>query len=228
MSITHALQGVFIVPPKFLFLSWAFKKTSCTRIRGHGYTSSIAQSIFIERPKKKQQKYYSGAPWVYAHIWYLVFLRRVSPAEALSTFAKASAKAGKKKRHPLKTEIQITGKGEIVHLSNPHPGRDHDMNVRKQGPPLHPNVTTHVDSGDKDLPQYHGNTDTLIKNQKTNRLQLKKRSIIMVSKFRVRVEHKTRELKIFKILKEPYRNHRKGFGIAVNIVAGIINLKAGF
>lgn len=46
--------------------------------------------------------------------------------------------SGRKKKHTLKTELQITGKGMIVHISNPHPGRDHDMTVRAQGPPFPP------------------------------------------------------------------------------------------
>ena len=54
--------------------------------------------------------------------------------------------SGKKKRYTLKTEIQITGEGKIVHLSNPHPGREHDINVWKQGPPIHPHTTVYVDS----------------------------------------------------------------------------------
>lgn len=89
----------------------------------------------IERPKKKQQKYYSG----------------------------------KKKRHTLKTEIQITGEGKIIYISSPHPGREHDMNVRKQGPPLHPNSTAYVDSGYQGLLRIMRIQNTLIKDQKTNR-----------------------------------------------------------
>lgn len=149
----------------------------------------------IERPTKKQQKYYSG----------------------------------KKKRHTLKTEIHITGEGEILHLSNPHPGREHDMNVRKQGPPLHPNTTAYVDSGYQGLHQDHANTEYPYKKSKNKPLTPEEKQYNQaLSRFRVKVEHKIRELKIFRILKDPYRNHRRGFGIAVNIIAGIVNLKAGF
>lgn len=137
--------------------------------------------------------------------------------------------SGKKKRHTLKTEIQITDEGEIVHVSNPHPGREHDMSVRKQGPPLHPNTNAHVDSGYQGLQQDHGNTQYPYKKSKNKPLNDEEKEYNRaLSRFRVRVEHKIRELKTFRILKETYRNHRRGFGIAVNIVAGIVNLKSGF
>ena len=137
--------------------------------------------------------------------------------------------SGKKKRHTLKTEIQITGEGEIIHVSNPHPGREHDMKVRQQGPPLHPNATAYVDSGYQGLHQDHDTVEYPYKKSKNKPLTFEEKLYNQcLSRFRVKVEHKIRELKTFRILKEQYRNHRKGFGIAVNIVAGIVNLKNGF
>ncbi len=137
--------------------------------------------------------------------------------------------SGKKKRHTLKTEIQITGDGKIIHISNPHPGHEHDMNIRKQGPPLHPETKAFVDSGYQGLHQEHGNTEYPYKKSKHKPLTPEEKEYNHgLSRFRVRVEHKIRELKTFRILKETYRNHRRGYGIAVNIVAGIVNLKSGF
>lgn len=137
--------------------------------------------------------------------------------------------SGKKKRHILKTEIHITGNGKIIHISNPHPGHEHDMNVRKQGPPPHPNTNAYVDSGYQSLHQDHGNTEYPYKKPKNSPLSAEEKQYNHgLSSFRMRVEHKIRELKTFRILKETYRNHRRGYGIAVNIVAGIANLKSGF
>jgi hypothetical protein len=39
------------------------------------------------------------------------------------------------------------------------------------------------------------------------------------------VENVIREVKIFKILSDSYRNRRKNHGIKTNIVAGIVNMK---
>lgn len=137
--------------------------------------------------------------------------------------------SGKKKRHTLKTEIQMTEAGEIVSISNPKRGRVHDMNIRKQGPPLHPDDTAYVDSGYQGLQQDHANTEYPYKRSKNKPLATDEKEYNRaLSRVRVKVEHKIRQLKVFRILKEQYRNRRKGFGIAVNIVAGIVNMKSGF
>jgi hypothetical protein len=137
--------------------------------------------------------------------------------------------SGKKKRHTLKTEIQMTTDGKIIHISNPYEGKIHDMNIRKQGPPLHPDDTAYVDSGYQGLQQDHANTEYPYKRSKNKPLSSDEKEYNRaLSRVRVKVEHKIRQLKIFRILKEQYRNRRKGFGIAVNIVAGIVNMKSGF
>ena len=46
-----------------------------------------------------------------------------------------------------------------------------------------------------------------------------------LSRKRIKVENVIRELKIFKILSETYRNRRRNHGIKTNIVAGIVNMK---
>jgi len=55
--------------------------------------------------------------------------------------------SGKKKRHTLKTEIRITRKGRIVHVSKTKPGSVHDFNLHKQEPPLPLGSRAYVDSG---------------------------------------------------------------------------------
>lgn len=137
--------------------------------------------------------------------------------------------SGKKKRHILKTEIQMTEDGKIVHISNPYRGKIHDMNIRKQGPPLHPDDTAYVDSGYQGMQQDHANTEYPYKRSKNKPLTPDEKEYNRaLSRVRVKVEHKIRQLKVFRILKEQYRNRRKGFGIAINIVAGIVNMRSGF
>ena len=46
--------------------------------------------------------------------------------------------------------------------------------------------------------------------------------------FRMKVEHKIREIKIFKIMSYVYRNFQKKYNMRFNIIAGIVNLKHGF
>ena len=49
-----------------------------------------------------------------------------------------------------------------------------------------------------------------------------------LASFRMRVENKFRELKIFKILADVYRNFQKKYHMRFNIIAGLVNLKHGF
>lgn len=46
--------------------------------------------------------------------------------------------------------------------------------------------------------------------------------------FRMKVEHKIREFKVFKILSDIYRNFQKKHHMRVNIIAGVLNLRQGF
>ena len=46
-----------------------------------------------------------------------------------------------------------------------------------------------------------------------------------ISSKRVMVEHIIRELKIFKIISERYRNRRKRFALRFNLIAAIYNLE---
>ncbi len=149
----------------------------------------------MERPKKKQRKYYSG----------------------------------KKKRHTLKTEIQITEDGRIVSVSKPYPGKIHDIEVRKRGSPLAKESTAYVDSGYQGLHKVHAATEYPYKRSKNHPLTKEEKQYNQgLSRFRVRVENKIAELKKFKILSDRYRNKRRGYGIKFNIIAGIVNLNAGF
>jgi transposase len=44
-----------------------------------------------------------------------------------------------------------------------------------------------------------------------------------LSRLRIVVEHVIRRLKVFRILKETYRNRRKRFGLRLNLIAAIYN-----
>lgn len=149
----------------------------------------------IERPKRRQTKYYSG----------------------------------KKKRHTLKTEIRITPKGRIVHVSRHFPGSVHDFAVYKDGPPVHKDVRAFVDSGYQGLDKLHQATELPYKKSKNRKLDKEERHYNTgLSRLRVRVENTLCKIKVFRILSDRYRNKRKGYSLKFNIVAGIVNLKNGF
>ena len=137
--------------------------------------------------------------------------------------------SGKKKCHTIKTEIQVTEEGRIVAVSKPHPGAVHDMEVRRRGPPLPGSSRAYVDSGYQGLQKQHQQTELPYKRQKGKPLTKDEKEYNhALSRIRVKVENIIRRLKIFRILCERYRNKRRGYGIKINIIAGIVNLKMGY
>ncbi len=137
--------------------------------------------------------------------------------------------SGKKKRTTQKIEIVMKRSGEIVNVSHSTPGHVHDFNLRKASDPLPPDPEKYVDLGylglDKlskhvRLPHKKPKGGTLTKEQKQENRTL--------AKIRIKVEHKFAQLKKFRILADIYRNFRKKHHLRFNIIAGILNLQAGF
>jgi len=137
--------------------------------------------------------------------------------------------SGKKKRHTLKTEIRITRKGRIVHVSKPRQGSMHDFALYKEEPPIPPDSRAFVDSGYQGLDKLHKATELPYKATKTKPLDKEEKEYNhALSRYRVIVENIIGDIKTFKILSDRYRNKRKRYGIKFHIIAGIVNLKNGF
>ena len=137
--------------------------------------------------------------------------------------------SGKKKRHTIKTEIVITENGRIVSVSKPAPGRVHDLEIRRRGPPLPSSSHVYADSGYQGLQDDHSAIDIPYKKTKASPLTKDERAYNhALSRFRVRVEHSIGRLKSFRILSERYRYPRSRYAVKISAVAGIINFAAGF
>lgn len=137
--------------------------------------------------------------------------------------------SGKKKRHTVKTEITVTQHGRIVSISKPAPGRVHDLEIRRRGPPLPKQAHVYADSGYQGLQDDHSGVEIPYKKTKKNPLTKDERAYNRaLSRFRVRVEHRIARLKSFRILSDRYRYPRNAYAAKFSIVAGILNLAAGF
>lgn len=134
--------------------------------------------------------------------------------------------SGKKKRHTIKTEIVIDKEGKIYNVSKSHKGRAHDFRIRKQEKPLPKNSKKHGDSGYQGWQKLQSNVAIPFKRRKNQELTPEqKRHNRELASFRMRVEHKIRQIKTFKIMSECYRNFQKKYGMRFNIIAGIVNFK---
>jgi hypothetical protein len=137
--------------------------------------------------------------------------------------------SGKKKRHTLKTEIRVTRKGRIVHVSKSRPGSVHDFKLHKTEPLIPKETRAFADSGYQGLDKLHIQTELPYKATKTKPLDKEEKEYNQaLSRLRVVVEHILGDIKTFRILADRYRNKRKRYGIKFKIIAGIVNLKNGF
>lgn len=87
-----------------------------------------------------------------------------------------------------------------------------------------PTLSCIVDTGYQGMAKLHGNVQIPKKRSKKNPLtKEEKRCNAGISSNRVPIENIIRELKIFRIIAEKYRNRRKKFGLRFNLIAAIYN-----
>ncbi len=137
--------------------------------------------------------------------------------------------SGKKKRHTLKTEYVVTGEGRIASISQSHPGSRHDLTIRREGPKLPNRARLYVDSAYQGYDKEHPNIDFPYKKPKDGELTEEERQYNRgLGSFRVAVEHRIGRCKRFRIVSERYRNPLRTHHTKTAIVAGLVNIAAGF
>ena len=137
--------------------------------------------------------------------------------------------SGKKKRHTLKTEYIVTAQGRIAGVSDSHPGSHHDLSIRRAGPALPTEARGYADSGYQGYDKEHPNLDIPYKKPRGGRLTEEEKVYNRgLSSFRVAVEHRIGRTKRFRIVAERFRNPLRTHHAKTSIVAGLVNIKAGF
>lgn len=137
--------------------------------------------------------------------------------------------SGKKKRHTVKNEIIITEHGKIAAVSDDAPGRVHDIEVRRRGPPLPKNARAYADSGYQGYQKDHPALDIPYKKSKKNPLAKDQKEYNhALARLRVKAEHALARMKRFRILADKFRYPRASHTAKFAIIAGIANLAAGF
>jgi putative transposase len=85
-----------------------------------------------------------------------------------------------------------------------------------------------ADSGYQGIAKICPNATTPHKRKKKTPLTLEqKQANHALSSKRIIAEQINAKIKVFKIVKYPYRNRRKRFGLRMNLICGIIYLEAG-
>ncbi len=137
--------------------------------------------------------------------------------------------SGKKKRHTLKTEYVVTGKGRIASVSDSHPGSRHDLTIRREGPKLPKAARVYADSAYQGYEREHASLDIPYKKPKGGELNDEEKDYNRgLGSFRVAVEHRIGRTKRFRIVAERFRNPRDTHHTKTSIIAGLVNIEAGF
>ncbi|WP_152410364.1 IS5 family transposase [Streptococcus pneumoniae] len=137
--------------------------------------------------------------------------------------------SGKKKCHAMKAQAIVTSQGRIVSLDITV-NYCHDMklfkmsrrNIGQAGKIL-------SDSGYQGPMKIYPQAQTPRKSSKLKPLIAEDKAYNhALSKERSKVENIFAKVKTFKMFSTTYRNHRKRFGLRMNLIAGIINHELGF
>lgn len=104
-------------------------------------------------------------------------------------------------------------------------GAKHDYALFKQNnPKCRPQVWYVADSGYRGLASHYRQTCLPVKKPRNKELSAEdKKHNQALGSFRMAVEHVIRSLKVWRILKETYRNRRKRFSLRFNLIAGLVN-----
>ena len=85
-------------------------------------------------------------------------------------------------------------------------------------------IKEQADSGYQGISEFHKNSETPKKKPKGGNLtDEEKRENRRISKERILIENINAKIKVFKIMKYPYRNRIKRHFLRLNLVCGIIN-----
>ena len=149
----------------------------------------------IERPKEKQEVFYSG----------------------------------KKKRHTTKNQIIIDeNTKKIIHVYNSS-GTVHDFQMLKDSGIIttlnEKNISGKFDSGYQGVQKELNCVSIPYKKSKNHELTDEEKEFNKtLSSKRIKIEHTNRKIKVFRIMKETYRNHRNRYNEKLQILCCIYNL----
>lgn len=108
--------------------------------------------------------------------------------------------------------------GKIISVSKCYEGRVHDFTIKAEQKPLPRDCEKYGDLGYQGWQKIASNIILPIKKKKNQPLSSgEKLYNKALTSFRVKVEHKFRELKIFRILSGTYRNFRKKLHMRLNM-----------
>lgn len=108
-------------------------------------------------------------------------------------------------------------------------GKTHDFALYKNSVGNHvlDSIKEQADSGYQGISSLHQNSETPKKKPRGGKLTAEeKKENQRISHERILIENINAKIKVFKIMKYPYRNRRKRHGLRLNLICGIINFES--
>lgn len=133
--------------------------------------------------------------------------------------------SGKKKGHTLKSQLVVDVVTLKIICTAYGKGAEHDFHLFKASR-VHFGEKTQclADKGYQGLQKLHTNSQIPIKKPRGGELSMEdKRFNRSLSRQRIVIEHVNRQIKIFKVISERYRNRHRRFGLRCNLIAAIYN-----
>jgi hypothetical protein len=134
--------------------------------------------------------------------------------------------SGKKKIHTLKIQLVLDlTTGQILCVDQAD-GHVHDFTLYKEtiGSRLLKDILIRADSGYQGIHDFHRSSEIPYKKSKNQPLSDEQKAFNRaLSRKRIAIEHTNRTLKVFKVMKYPYRNRRKRHLLRMTLLCGIHN-----
>jgi hypothetical protein len=126
----------------------------------------------------------------------------------------------------LKAQVVVDKKRKKILYVLMGRGREHDFKLFKRSNlQFYERSEVLGDRGYQGLQHFHSNSQTPQRKPPKQPLSKEaRRANRKLASLRITVEHVIRDLKIFRILKETYRNKRRRFGLRLHLIAAICTL----
>jgi len=106
------------------------------------------------------------------------------------------------------------------------PGSVHDFTLYKSsvGSAVRPDVKMKADSGYQGIADYHANSEVPFKKGKNRPLTSEEKAFNRrLARERIAIEHVNRQIKVFKIMSDRYRNRRRRHKLRMTLICAIRN-----
>ncbi len=122
----------------------------------------------------------------------------------------------------------FVAEGRVAALAS-HPGSRHDLTIRPEGPRLPRRARLYADSACQGYDREHPDLEAPYKKPKGSELADEETEYNQgLGSLRVRIEHRIGRAERFRIASDRFRNPLCTHNTKLSIVAGLVNLEAGF